>query len=236
MLSALLVDDEADALEVLEIQLRRHCPEVARMDSFVTAKGAMEAINRGRYDVAFLDIQLQRGAEGLRLGERLNDGHTKVVFVTAHERYALEAFKVRAFDYLLKPVEVSELKRVVREIVTVQRQLSTDHKISLKDQHRQMLVSENDIHVLAGEGNYSSVYGAGGQLIKMSVGLNKLERQLQSAFFFRCHQSYTINLRHVGELSKASNFMELLMKNGMRIPVARRRKSELETSLRKFRI
>jgi len=231
LISALLVDDEVDALEVLDIQLARHCPQISVRDSFVTAAGALAAARQRQYDVAFLDIHLQRGAEGLRLGAELYNGHTKVVFVTAHERYALEAFKVRAFDYLLKPVEVSELKRVVTEILKQRTLQEEAFTIVLKDQSQQLLVVEKEIQVLVGDGSYTSVFGDDGEIIKLSSNLNSIERQLQSSFFYRCHQSYTVNLRRIASVFRSANGAELNLKNGMVIPVARRRRVELERQI-----
>jgi len=85
--------------------------------------------------------------------------------------------------------------------------------------------------VLVGDGSYTSVFGDDGEIIKLSSNLNSIERQLQSSFFYRCHQSYTVNLRRIASVFRSANGAELNLKNGMVIPVARRRRVELERQI-----
>ncbi|WP_020567224.1 LytR/AlgR family response regulator transcription factor [Neolewinella persica] len=230
MLSALLLDDEPDALEVLDLLLQRHCPSVIRRDCFVTPLGARKAIDQHDYDLAFLDIQLQRSIDGLQFAEAFKDTKTRVVFTTAHQRFALAAFKARAFDYLLKPISTTELKRVVAE-VSLQRPKTDSPTLLLSDLNRSVRIAEKDIVFVAGSGSYCRVYDAAGEVIELSHNLSTFQSRLASNYFFRCHQSFLVNLSHCREVvSQNRQFSVILTKNQIAL-VSRNRKKELLTLL-----
>lgn len=226
MLSALLLDDEPDALEVLDLLLQRHCPTVIRRDCFVTPLGAQKAIDQHDYDLAFLDIQLQRSIDGLAFAEAFKDSKTRVVFTTAHQRFALDAFKARAFDYLLKPISATELKRVVAEVL---QQHTTPHSpiLLLSDLKRSIRIVEKDIVFVAGSGSYCKVYDETGEIIELSHNLSTFQRRLTSEAFFRCHQSYLVNLSHCREVVAQGRKFSVILTNDQVVRVARNRKKEL---------
>lgn len=226
MLSALLLDDEPDALEVLDLLLQRHCPSVTRRDCFVTPLSARKAIDQHVYDLAFLDIQLQRSVDGLAFAKAFRDTKTRVVFTTAHQRFALAAFKARAFDYLLKPISATELKRVVAEALQ-QRPVTNSPNLVLSDLNRSVRIAEKDIFFVGGSGSYCKVYDAAGEVIQLSHNLSTFQARLTSENFFRCHQSYLVNLLHCREVVTQSRKSSVIMTNDQVIRVARDRKKEL---------
>jgi len=225
MLSALLLDDEPDALEVLDLLLQRHCTTVTRRDCFVTPLGARKAVDQHTYDIAFLDIQLQRNIDGLQFADVFKNTNTRVVFTTAHERFALDAFRVRAFDYLLKPISAKELKRVVEEVL--QQPDTTSPTLLLSDLKRCISITEKDIVFVAGNGSYCKVYDSTGEIIELSQNLNTFQKRLTSNIFFRCHQSFLINLRHCKEVITSDRQLSIILTGNQTARVARSRKKEL---------
>ena len=232
MLSALLLDDEPDALEVLDLLLQRHCPSVTRRDCFVTPFGARQAIDQHAYDIAFLDIQLQHSIGGLQFADVFKKTKTRVVFTTAHQRFALDAFKARAFDYLLKPISATELKRVVAEVLQ-QRPITDSPTLLLSDLNRSVRIAEKDILFVVGSGSYCKVYDAAGEVIELSRNLSTFQSRLTSEAFFRCHQSYLVNLSHCREVVAQGRKFSVVLTNGQVVRVARNRKNELLSLLSK---
>lgn len=226
MLSALLLDDEPDALEVLDLLLQRHCPTVTRRDCFVTPLAARKALDLHTYDLAFLDIQLQRGIDGLEFAELFKASKTRVVFTTAHQRFALKAFRVRAFDYLLKPISSVQLKRVIAE-VTQQQAVLDSPTLLLNDLKRSVCILEKDIVFIAGSGSYCKVYAAAGEVIELSHNLSTFQNRLISSTFFRCHQSFLVNLSHCREIVSQDRKFSVLLTGNQSARVARNRKKEL---------
>lgn len=230
MLSALLLDDEPDALEVLDLLLQRHCPTITRRDCFVTPFGARQALEQHSYDIAFLDIQLQRSIDGLQFAEAFKDSKTRVIFTTAHQRYAIDAFRVRAFDYLLKPINPTELKRVIAEVM--QQPVTSSPTLFLSDLNRSVCIAESDIVFVVGSGSYCKVYGAKGEVIALSHNLNTFQKKLASGTFFRCHQSFLVNLIHCQEVITRERQCSVVLTSGQTAEVARSRKKEFIALLR----
>src|SRR5687767_9936660 len=109
MYTAILIDDETNNSELLQWQITKYCPNLKIVAVCDSAKDGIEAVRRFQPDLVFLDIDMPE-MTGFELLEQLNPITFEVIFTTAHEDYAIQAFKVNALDYLLKPVGVSELK------------------------------------------------------------------------------------------------------------------------------
>ncbi|MBK7286155.1 MAG: response regulator [Flavobacteriales bacterium] len=111
--TAIIADDEKHSRETLRMELEQHCPEVSIVALCSSGPEAIEAVKQHAPDLIFLDVQMPR-MDGFQVLEKLGDIKGQVIFVTAFDQYAIRAFRFSAVDYLLKPVQPSELKQAVQ--------------------------------------------------------------------------------------------------------------------------
>lgn len=239
MLRALLVDDELPACTTLKWLIEEHVPDVLVVGFAHTAEEARIKLNAEEIDVVFLDISMQ-GENGFDLLESLDDVHVHVIFVTAHDEYAIKAFKTEAVDYLLKPVDVDELKHAVQKVQSrinqqwpvapqaeVLKQLkSALHKDRITIPHLDGLrvIALADIVYMEADSNYTIFHLQNAQKFVSSKTMGEFEPGL-SEQFFRIHKSFIINLEQVAEYSKKEG-NNVIMKEGSMLPIARRRLQE----------
>ncbi len=234
-----LLDDESNCTDVLQVLLEKYCPDVQVTGIFNDPEAALEAILRERPALLFLDIEMPmlNGFDLLRKCEPLD---FKVIFTTAYDQYAVKAFKFNALDYLLKPVDKDELVAAVSkaklkespstaQLSSVQYLKSnpTPERIALPVGQELLLVEVADIQYFESEGSYVSVFLKDqNKPVVLSKSLREFEEVLNSPNFFRAHNSYLINLKHVKKIVRTDGG-EIVMGNGRSLPVARTKKPEL---------
>lgn len=170
------------------------------------------------FDIIFLDI-IMDGLDGLRTAQRVRErAYDKLlVFISASRDYVFDAYDVEAFQYLLKPVEDKKLKRVLLKAVRKTKERSQAFIIVSRDRQRKKLFLD-DIYYFEIRGRMIDAHGTGGVFSYYGqIGL--LERELQGKGFVRCHKSYLVNLKCVD----VYNRQELVLDNGERIAIAKRR-------------
>jgi DNA-binding LytR/AlgR family response regulator len=199
----LIVDDEAPARGELRYLLAAH-PEVEIVGEAATAMEALALAASVRYDVVFLDVEMP-GMTGLEAARLVLDRRERptVVFVTAHERYAVDAFAVEAFDYLVKPVEPERLARVVERLTRARRPEAPPlEKIAVVSSGgAKTLVDYDAIHWIEADGDYSRVHTYDRAYLATS-SLRELEELLPSRFA-RIHRSHLVNLAKVAAVRRA---------------------------------
>ncbi len=228
MIDAVLVDDESPARSELRYLLGAH-DDVRVVAEAASVAEADELLRRGDYDVVFLDVELP-GATGLELAPL---ARSAVVFVTAHERYAVDAFAVEAFDYLLKPVEPDRLARVLERL----RARSPDgpgqvEKIAVVAPGGSELLDFDRIYYIQAEGDYSRVHTYDRAYLA-TTPLGELAEKLGPGFA-RIHRSYVVNLARVAGIRRASpDRVRLQLDDAARseLDVARRQARELRQRL-----
>ena len=235
MLSAMIVDDEAPARSELRFLLE----ETGRVDSITEASSARETVEKlmeGRPDVLFMDISMPK-TTGMQLAEALHrlKNPPAIVFVTAYSEYALEAFKVNAVDYLVKPVETERLAQAlarVRENVALHMQAQKSERISVEKGGKKILISIDSIRFVMARDDYAYLQTDTDRYFS-TVSLAQLEKRLDGHGFFRVHRGYLVNLSMVEEVEPVSGGTLLLTLNGVsdKIPVSRRRVSLLKKAL-----
>jgi two-component system response regulator LytT len=202
-LRALLVDDEAPARSELRYLLGAH-PEVEVVGEAASAAEALRLAAAVEYDVVFLDVEMPglTGLEAARL-VRERAGAPELVFVTAHERYAVDAFAVEAFDYLLKPVDPERLARVVERLQERSREDARPvQKIPVVAAGGGTeLIDYDAIHFVQADGDYSRVHTYDRAYL-CTHSLGELEDTLPSGFA-RIHRSYLVNLSKVSAVKRA---------------------------------
>jgi DNA-binding LytR/AlgR family response regulator len=236
MIRALVVDDEAPARGELRYLLSAH-PELEVVGEAATAGEALALAEKIRYDAVFLDVEMP-GLTGLDAARLILDRKERpaVVFVTAHERYAVDAFAVEAFDYLVKPVEPERLARVVDRLKHARSRTDTPvEKIAVVSAGgAKTLLDYDAIHWIAADGDYSRVHTYDRAYLATSP-LRELEELLPSNRFARIHRSHLVNLAKVAAVKRAAPDrirLELDDAERTQLDVARRQTRALRDRLR----
>jgi DNA-binding LytR/AlgR family response regulator len=231
-LDVLVVDDELPALDDLAYLLRQH-PRIA---SVVTASDATEALRRlrdGSFDAVFLDIRMP-GLDGLELARILGRfaWPPDIVFVTAFEQHAVEAFELQAVDYLLKPVRPERLSDAIRRLgagrpETVEEEQS---RIAVETGGRTRLIDRDSIRFVEASGDYVRLHAdQGAFLVRMPMAT--LEESWRGAGFVRVHRRYLVALRHLTELRVRPGGGYVLQVGDRELPVSRRHARQLRELL-----
>jgi DNA-binding LytR/AlgR family response regulator len=195
---ALVVDDESPARAELRYLLAAH-PEVEVVGEAASGHEALTLAERVRYDLVFLDVEMP-ATSGLAVARLVLNRQERpaVVFVTAHERYAVDAFAVEAFDYLVKPVDPERLARVVERLKQARRQSSAPvEKIAVVSAGgAKTLLDYDAIHWIEADGDYTRVHTFDRAYLATS-SLRELEELLPRSRFARIHRSHLVNLAKV---------------------------------------
>lgn len=247
MITAVIIDDEPNALEVLQLQLEQFCKDVQVLAVCVGGEKGIEAIMKHQPGLVFLDIEMPHinGFDVLRATSQCN---YEVVFTTAYDQFAIKAFKFSALDYLLKPVDITELQAAVQKAKNKTGGSSLDEKLGkllqqLQPANRQQrialqvgdalqLFEADDIMHCESESNYTHVHLSAGKKITLAKTLKEVEENLGGVPFFRIHQSHLINMNHISKVIKGEGAY-VIMKNGVNVPISRNKKDAFLESFRK---
>ena len=232
-LNVLVVDDEKPALDDLAYLLRQH----PRIGTVVTAGDATEALRRlrdGSFDAIFLDIRMP-GLDGLELARVLGRfvKAPDIVFVTAFEQHAVEAFELEAVDYLLKPVRTERLADAIRRLGPGPRHPgppADSTRIAVETGGRTRMIERDSIRYVEASGDYVRLYtDQGAFLVRMPI--SALEDSWRDAGFVRIHRRYLVALRHLTELRVRPGGGYVLEIAERELPVSRRHARELRELL-----
>ncbi|NBE98061.1 response regulator transcription factor [Nonomuraea sp. KC401] len=236
-LRVLAVDDELPALEDLSYLLRAD-PRIGEVATARDGAAALRLLDRaiadGRpIDAVFLDIRM-RGLDGVVLGRLLSQfaNPPRVVFVTAYEEHAVDAFEIKAEDYLLKPVRPERLAEAIRRVavsadVPVEGGETDTIPVELGGVTR--FVSSADVIYVEAQGDYARLHTAGGSHL-VRIPLATLEERWASAGFMRVHRSHLVAVKHIEELHIDSGKCTVRV-GDTEIPVSRRHTRELRDLL-----
>jgi DNA-binding LytR/AlgR family response regulator len=232
-LRVLLVDDEQPALDELGYLLSAD-ERVGEVVTAVTATEGLRILRETDVDAVFLDIQMP-GLTGLELAEVLRrfKEAPPVVFVTAHEQHAVEAFDLDAVDYVLKPVRADRLAEAVRRVISGtgrRRPVPQDTQIPVERGGVTRFVDRGDISYVEAHGDYARLHTRSGEAYLVRTPLSTLEEDWRSAGFHRIHRSLLVALAHIDELRTEAGRCTVLV-GGAELPVARRHTRELRDVL-----
>lgn len=249
MIRCILVDDETNALEMMEWLLRTYCPEVEIAAMFSSAEEGIEAVRRLKPDVVFLDIEMPR-MNGFDMLEQFDKLTFDVVFCTAYDQFAIRAFKYSALNYLLKPVDPDDLKATIQRIAE-RKALPTREQFELLLQHIQhpvkstpqrialttgdgmIFVPTADIIYCEAESNYTKVALTNGKKIIVSKVLKDIDEALEGPDFCRVHSSFLININRIRKYVRGDGGY-LLMDDDTSIPISRSRRQEFMELFSRF--
>jgi two-component system LytT family response regulator len=248
MLRALLIDDEADARADLRLSLAAHAAEVTIAGEAATLDAAEAALAQPDYDVVFLDVQL-RGGTGFDLVPRIRP-EARIVFVTAHDSYALRAFEVNALDYLLKPIAPERLALAMQRLAAVRTRverrdpddgagvvLRPDDVVYLRTGMQGRFVPLNDIALIEAEQNYSVARLADGSRLLLRRTMKSWADILPASHFMRVHRTAIVNLARVARYARDREERTLLSLPGVPepVPVTRKLWPELQEKFLQLR-
>ncbi len=250
MLTAVIIEDEKKFLVAFKSILERTCPEVKLLGDCGSIKEAKELITTVKPDIIFLDIQLSDGNafDLLKMLENdLND--LRIIFTTASNQYAIQAFRFSAIDYLLKPIVGEELKEAVKKVETLKQVMGSQNqyrvlldnvsktdsekKIYLSTLSEMRVCSVNEIIRCESEHNYTTFHFKDAKPLMISKTLKEYEDLLKDSGFERVHQSHLVNMAYVKSYLKKENGF-ILMKDGTEIPISRRKKEHVLEILKKL--
>ncbi|HYG53272.1 MAG TPA: LytTR family DNA-binding domain-containing protein [Flavobacteriales bacterium] len=230
MLRAILVDDEPKSLKSLETLLSHYCPQVKVVGTSTSAFDALGLIANERPELVFLDIHMPEHT-GMDLIKKINAMPLKVVFTTGDSNQAMAAIKNGAFDYLLKPIDADDLVRCLNRIEPVQKPKLPSSSIQINVKEGVLFVNTSDIIKLKASGSYTDIYLEENKKLTTSKVLKDYESMLDRNQFYRCHNSYIINLRKVEKLLNEDGYF-VSFKDGSRAEVTRKNKDELIEKMR----
>ncbi len=234
MIKAVIVDDVLQAQDALQRDLETYCPDVKVIGRATGVVTGAKLLKRLSPDVLFLDIELEDGT-GFDLLEILPEISFKIIFSTASDQHALQAFRFSAIDYLLKPIDGDLLKEAVSKIGTSDSaekvEVLLDHWTKNNQNSRIALHSSDKIEIVTiesivrceSENNYTTFYFKDGTNFLVSKTLKSYESLLAPLGFIRVHQSHLINIQEVKSYVKSEGGY-LVMKDGQIVPVAVRKK------------
>ena len=248
-MKTIIVEDELNVRKGFVKLIQMFCPELEIAGETENIEHGLSLIQNSTVDILFLDINLPDGS-GFDLLHQLPDRTFHTIFVTAYDQYAINAFKIGAVDYLLKPVSpellvqaVEKAKRLKKDKpipnqealkimqVNMEGLNQQSEKIILRERESMHIISIQDIVYCIADGSYTTFYLTDDRRILTSMNLKEYEKILNGYDFIRCHHSYLINLTHVTELSKAEGGI-ITMSNKSTLPMSTRKKSQVIDALK----
>ena len=246
MIRAIIIDDEASAREGLQLNLQQHCPQVQVVAVCGDPQEAIRQITTLEPELVFLDIQMPT-MSGFELLEQIKPINFEVIFVTSYHKYAIKAIKFSALDYLLKPIDVDDLKGAVNRVqdkrseekqyqallTNMQQLQGKPTRLAIPTEREIVLQKLMDIRFCAADGSYCHVHTADGSTITVAKNLKDFEQILPAEDFYRIHHSTIVNINHVQKYVRGEGGY-VVLNNDQHLDVARRRKEGLMNLLNKL--
>lgn len=252
MITAVIIDDEENSRITLKGKLELFCPEVQVLGEAGDVNGGFDTLVNHKPEVLFLDIQLS-GESGFDLLEKIKgeEGcNPALIFITAHDEFAIRAIKFSALDYLLKPIDAEELVRAIRRVEEqkgVPREAAglnvlMENIRMASDSPRKIVIPTSDgmhvVHVsniirLESNSNYTSFHLKEGKNILASRTLKEFDSILQPYYFLRIHKSHLVNMNYIRRFVPQDGGY-IILEDGSNIPVSNRKKDMLLEALRKM--
>jgi len=244
MIKALIIDDEKASADLLSIKLKKAAADIFITGIFHSGKSALEEMDTEEPDVIFLDIDMP-GMDGITMAKKMNTENTEIIFTTAYDQYAIDAIRLKALDYLLKPIGEKELNnallRLREKLMEKEKLKATQSLETLYGKMQALNMQYNKIAIATVEGilfisvkeiirveslnNYSKLYLINGKNIVASKTLKHIEEMLTPYRFFRPHKSHLINLEYISKYIRGEGGV-IVMTDGSEVDVSRQRKQD----------
>ncbi len=238
-IKSLIIDDELLARKNLRFMLNNYIPEILITGEFSSAKKAMKEISVLKPDLIFLDIQMPE-LNGFDLLKIAGEVKFEVIFVTAHNKYGIEAVKAGALDYILKPVSINELRSATEKFKKKHLLKSANENVKdrnfnirIPQPHGFVVIDSRGITRLEAENNYTRIFTLKGEQFFVCRTIKDFEILLDPEIFLRVHKSSVINLNFLKEFVNIDGTY-VLMKDNVKVQVSRRKIQELKDAISKF--
>lgn len=242
MLTAIVIDDEKNSREALLKKLDTHCPAIRVVAECSGGADGIACITKYQPRVVFLDIEMPQ-MNGFTMLQQLEHKNFQLIFTTAYNQYAIEAIRFSAFDYLVKPIDTTELINAVKRIETDTAERHTNQKLAIMLDHLYRgkntvtkiavstlegidFIALDDIVYLEAVGNYTNVHVVKAKPLLASKTLKDFEEILPASKFFRIHNASVVNVAFIQKFIKGDGG-QILLHDATILDVARRRKEEL---------
>lgn len=239
MIKALIIEDEQKSREMMVMLVEKNCPQLQLVGAAKNVKEGVELINSMNPDLVFLDISMPDGT-GFDVLEQVQGKKFEIIFTTATDKHALKAIKYSACDYILKPIDVDELKAAAEKVALkknavpsmdnlqflIQQFKKADdnyQKITLPTGNAYEIVNIKDIIRCEADASYTHFHLVGGKKLMISASLKHYEDLLPENDFIRIHHQHLINMQHVSRFLKQDGGYAV-MSDGTQIEVSRRKK------------
>lgn len=241
MIKTIIIDDEQNCIDSLGFDLQNHCKEIEVVETCTNPKEGLLSIKRHKPDLIFLDVQMP-WMNGFEMLELLDEINFAIIFTTAYDQFAAKAFRISAIDYLLKPVDVKDLKEAVKKAAEkIQKQSGVENIANLlqnikKPEESQRIafpgregyefVEAGKIIYAQAEGSYTHVFLNDKRKLIISKTLSDIEEMLPPDLFHRIHHSTLVNLSHVTHFFKSDGGY-IVLENGEKLAVSKSKKDRL---------
>lgn len=241
MFRILVIDDEDHMRDTLVKLLTRHCPQVNVIGTADGVQSGIKNIHLLHPDIVLLDIQLKDGT-GFDLLSALPSIDFKVIFITAFDQYAIQAFRFSAVDYLLKPVNpellteaVTHAGQLIQEHFNIQVKALEENLKSINNKQKKIIIKTTEnIYLLdlkniiscESDSSYTTIHTTDKDKIMVSKTLKDYEELLAGCGFYRVHKSHLINLVHIKRFERQDGG-SIVLTNDLKVPVASRKRDEM---------
>jgi two-component system LytT family response regulator len=242
-MKVVIIDDEDNNIDNLQQLLLEYCSEVKVVGAASDADAGAALIKRAQPDLVFLDIEMP-GKNGFDLLKSLPELNFELIFVTAHHQYGIQAVKFAAIDYLLKPINIDEIKGAVAKAVKKraeknrnvqlenliqilhQQHTKSEHRIALPTAKETRFAKTEEIIRCESSNIYTTFYLVSGEKIMVSKPIYEYEELLADYQFIRCHQSHIVNKRFIKSWVKEDGGY-LLLYDKTQVPVSRQNRESI---------
>jgi two-component system, LytTR family, response regulator len=245
-MKALVIDNEINLRTALSVLLREYCPDITVIETADGVQSGLQKIRAFQPDIILLDVEMDDGT-GFDLMKQVTDASFQLIFVTAHNKYAIEAFRFSAIDYLLKPVDPDALQHSIskaakhirnsnlhQQVQVLLNQMTgiqnLEKKIVLKDLENTYFIRVADILYCEAEGTYTRFFIKNSNTVIVSKNLKEYESILEPIGFIRTHHSFLVNPSHI-KLYDRTYGGALILDSGQSIPVSQRKKDAVLQAL-----
>lgn len=246
MIKALIIDDEPSAVKTLTLMLQHYVPEVTELKSANDPHDGLRLLKTYAPDLLFLDVQMPL-MNGFELLKQLPEINFNIIFTTAFDKYAVEAIRFSAIDYLMKPIDGDELQAAIKRYISrtvasvnnkplynnflnnIHAATRDSFKLALPTTQGTFFYKLSEIIRLEGESNYTKFFFTGGKTLLTSKTLKEYEEILEGHDFIRVHKSHIVNKAHVVNYSGDGM---LTLSDNSKVEISRRRKEEVTLQLK----
>ncbi len=248
MIKTVIIEDEQKSREMLAGIIQKNCPQLNIVGLAKNVTEGVEVIKKENPELVFLDISMPDGS-GFDLLEKVQGHKFELIFATASDQHAIRAIKYSACDYLLKPIDIEELKNAVEKVsqkknaspnmenlnFLIQQLKKSDdsfQKITLPTGNAYEIVNIKDIIRCEADGSYTTFFLTDKRKLMISAGLKHYEELLPESEFIRVHHHHLINMNHVVRFLKEDGGYAV-MSDGTKIEISRRKKDAFMDKLNK---